>query len=33
MNINVKITGEIESQEIGKVTVWLKMEGKLLDFF
>jgi hypothetical protein len=24
---------EIQSPEIGKVTVWLKMEGKSLDFF
>ena len=33
MKIDVKIIGEIQSPEIGKVTVWLKMEGKSLDFF
>ena len=27
MKIDRKITGEIQSPEIGKVTVWLKMEG------
>ena len=33
MKIDRKITGEIQSPEIGKVTVWLKMEGKSFDFF
>ena len=27
MNINVEIKGEIQSPKIGKVIVWLKMEG------
>ena len=33
MNINVEIKGEIQSPKIGKVIVWLKMEGKSFDFF